>query len=519
MKQSFDGLSSLRLLSRKLVISLAAAAAIAAAACGGTTNDTCPNLPIANGLIGQTTYLLGNGNIDGISASTVSGPLSMALAPSGSATAFYVADTNNNRVLGYTAAPGFTNTLGITTPPPATSVAGAASFELGQGSGGTLGTDFTDADPFACANNVSSPTCPIGLANPTKVSVSNDGQYLVVADSGNNRVLIWGPGNLPTAGSITQPTVVVGQPDFQSRSPNQNIAVAANTLFGPNAAVINDGVLVVADTNNNRVLIWTTVPTTNNQPANIELGQAPTQTTTTTSGTTTVGCTSNTTAGSDFCFTSNIGTIDSFSSINNNYTLAMNQPTDVYTNGVNLVVSDTLNNRVLYWKNIPTNPTEQDQIPQAVIGQTAFAQNTSGSGTQHMFAPTGVGYDGTNIYVADTQNNRVLLFQETGITNGTPATGVFGQQDFAHVQYNDDDQNNIAGDQQNNQTNDNPTQNTLHLPQGVFTVLGAAQVFIADSGNSRILQFPIDTIQNNTEVDGYVNGSYPNNCNGINPQV
>ena len=62
MKQSFDGLSSLRLLSRKLGISLAAAVAIAAAACGGNNNNTCPNLPIANGLLGQTTYILGTGN-------------------------------------------------------------------------------------------------------------------------------------------------------------------------------------------------------------------------------------------------------------------------------------------------------------------------------------------------------------------------------------------------------------------------------------------------------------------------
>jgi hypothetical protein len=206
----------------------------------------------------------------------------------------------------------------------------------------------------------------------------------------------------------------------------------------------------------------------------------------------------------------------------------MDEPTDVYTDGNILVVSDTANNRVLYWSNVPTNAIDQqDQIPQAVLGQTQFGQDTSGSGAQHLFGPTGVSADNHNIYVADQQNNRVLLFPLEGtVPIGEAATGVYGQQDFTHVAYNDDDQNNIPGDQQNNQTNDNPTQNTLYGPEGVATYIvdsgsaaGTTQVFIVDSNNNRVLQFPLDTIENNTEVDGAVNGSEPNNCNGINPQV
>src|SRR5215471_4331942 len=70
---------------------------------------------------------------------------------------------------------------------------------------------------------------------------------------------------------VGRATLVLGQPDFATTT--ENVAATANTLRLP-TAVASDGVhLVVADTNHNRVLIWNRIPSVNNQPANVVVGQ------------------------------------------------------------------------------------------------------------------------------------------------------------------------------------------------------------------------------------------------------
>ena len=69
-----------------------------------------------------------------------------------------------------------------------------------------------------------------------------------------------------------QATLVLGQPDFTTTT--ENLAATPTTLRLP-TAVASDGVhLVVADTNHNRVLIWNRIPTSNNAPADVVVGQA-----------------------------------------------------------------------------------------------------------------------------------------------------------------------------------------------------------------------------------------------------
>ena len=70
---------------------------------------------------------------------------------------------------------------------------------------------------------------------------------------------------------VGQATVVLGQPNFTTTT--ENLAATPTTLRLP-TAVASDGVhLVVADTNHNRVLIWNRIPTTNNAPADVVVGQ------------------------------------------------------------------------------------------------------------------------------------------------------------------------------------------------------------------------------------------------------
>ncbi len=55
---------------------------------------------------------------------------------------------------------------------------------------------------------------------------------------------------------------------------NRGGAAAANALSAPHACFIVNGSLFVADANNNRVLIWERLPTSNGQAADTVLGQA-----------------------------------------------------------------------------------------------------------------------------------------------------------------------------------------------------------------------------------------------------
>jgi hypothetical protein len=194
--------------------------------------------------------------------------------------------------------------------------------------------------------------------------------------------------------------------------------------------------------------------------------------------------------------------------------MAMDQPTDLVTDGFNfLMVSDTQNNRVLVYKGIPNN---NNPLANAVVGQTALVQNLQGSGTQHVNAPLGVTYQNGYLYIADTGNNRVLVYPVAINTlgNGAAAGYLFGQQDFSHVAFNDDDQNGAPGDQSNNQSNTNPTNNTLHAPTGA-TADNAGNLFISDTGNNRIMLFASSP---NVSKASPVSGTQPNNCNGTNHQ-
>ena len=496
MKQSIDRLFGARLLSRQAVLGFGMAAAVVAgiAACGGNNNPVCPNLPIADGLIGQTAYNISPvSSLDGVTLAGPKGSVGITLTNSNvPVNIMYVADTFNNRVLAFSPVPA--NAIN-TTP---------ASFAIGQQDvkSNTSGTQY-----------VPGTTQGIGLSGPTKASVSSDGTKLVVTDSSNNRVLIWN--SLPLNNS-TAPDVIIGQPNATTNVNNNNAGFSATqcnfatvsggvtynyggpsqcSLNGPTSAVIAGTKLIVADKGNSRVLIWNIVPTVSGAPADLELGQP---VTTTSSG----GVPANPTG-----FTAGNGSIDTVIGTST-YVLNMNQPTDVWSSGGALAVSDTTNNRVLYWTNIPSI---SNSISGAyVIGQATFGAQNSGSGSTKLSGPTGVVGSGQYLYVGDTQNNRVLQFPVGSVANGVTATGVFGQQDFSHTAYNDTDQNNQAGNQDNGQSNLLPGQNVLYNPQGVAVSDDATQIYVTDTGNSRIMQFAINSA---------VNGTYTNNCNGVNPQL
>lgn len=455
---------------RKGVLSLALACVVAvSAACSRKTDDdVCPNLPVANGLLGQADYGTGTPNAGGRGAARLNSAVG-SVASNGALT--YVADTGNNRILGYNSQPS--------------GVAAPANFVLGQGD--ATGTDFSSGVAAAGAS---------ALSAPSKVTVSAAGQ-LVVADTGNNRVLIWN--TLPTAN--TPPNVVVGQPDFNSNRANQRLAApTAATLSNPTSAMIANGFLVVVDQGNHRVLIWNTVPVAANTPADVELGQAAS----TTSGTTTTACTANN-GTNGFCFTTAIAGVDATPS-GAAPVLALNAPSDVWTDGFRLLISDSGNNRVLYWSQLPAN---NNAFYTYVMGQAQPGQATAGATAQKFNAPWGIWFDTSNLFVADAGNNRVLQFSGFPLQHNPVAFGVFGQGDFTHVAANDSDQNGAPGSQQGGQSGVAPAFNTLSSPTGVYATSGG-QLFVTDRNNHRVMLFTVGSA---------VNGTVPSDCNGINPPL
>jgi len=116
------------------------------------------------------------------------------------------------------------------------------------------------------------------------------GDTLFVADANrasftpiNNRVLLYRnlSNSIPKPGDefarysgrcpacVGTADVVLGQPDFTKT----DIALTQTGLRLPTAIASDGRVLAVADTANNRVLLWRSVPATNDQPADIVLGK------------------------------------------------------------------------------------------------------------------------------------------------------------------------------------------------------------------------------------------------------
>jgi len=288
---------------------------------------------------------------------------------------------------------------------------GAANLVLGE-------PDFLTTDTNLTQN---------GLRTPT--GIATNGQILAVADTDNNRVLIWN--SIPT--TIDQRAdLVLGQPNFTTG----NAGLDNKSFRGPQGVWIQGNQFFVADTQNHRVMIWNSIPTANDQAADLVLGEpnfntAPPQTV------------------SDVAPTAN----------------NMFSPVSVTSDGQHLFVTDLGHNRVLIWNSIPT---QNQQAADVEIGQpdmvseapdNAFTGMTATSATDTVNKETPVmcnlvtGYDlannpiyparcaptmdfpryalsdGQHLFVADGGNDRIMVYNSIPTQNGQPADEFIGQPD------------------------------------------------------------------------------------------
>ncbi len=338
----------------------------------------------------------------------------------------WVADSNriaatpqNNRVLGFPTSqiPGpyadLTTITPATSTPAVCSLCGySASIVLGQ-------PDFVSNNPGRAqvAVPANGSTAEAGSME-TPTAVASDGTYLAIADTDNNRVLIWN--SIPTTNNAA-PSIVIGQSSFTSFQTPQ--PVNSNSLRGPQGVWIQNGALFVADTQNYRILIWRHIPTQNNQPADLVLGQSNFSTVYQPPITT---ATYPTTAGN----------------------LLLN-PTSVTSDGTRLYVADLGNNRVLIWNTAFVNGQlnlSNDQNADVVIGQpnlTTAVPNWSSyfcGGDNFTPCQNTLNFpryalsDGTRLFIADGGNDRVLIYNTIPTQDGAAADEVLGQVDFVSDQ-------------------------------------------------------------------------------------
>jgi len=417
-----------------LVVLLAAAAAQAAEFSTGQA---------ARLVIGQRTF-----------TDQIPGPASENLLGGVSGLAFandtlFVVDSNrvgaspqNQRVLLYKnvsgSLPKQTDELGYDRPCPV--CRGTADIVLGQ-------PDFNKTD-IALTQR--------GLRTPT--SVASDGRYIAVADTDNNRVLIWN--NIPSANGVPA-DVVIGQPDFTKSSiPPANIP-NDKSMRGPQGVWIQNGKLFVADTQNHRVLIYNSIPTSNGAAASVVLGQR------------------------DFnTFVEPDLTRATAETAANN----LINPVAVSSDGIRLYVTDLGHNRVLIWNSIPASNQAPADVVLGQINMTSAIANDSPklcdktgndadgkdifpkSCLATMDFPRFALSDGRRLFIADGGNDRVLIYNSIPTTDGKAADVVIGQ---------------LGGGI--NQASDST--DSMRTPMSL--AWDGANLFVSDSFNRRVMVYSI----------------------------
>lgn len=369
---------------------------------------------------GQACRAPNNGN-PSPSASTLSAPVAVALA----GTDLLIADAGNNRVIGM---------------PQQAGAYTSANRVLGQDRMDTFSINLIEGREFAFysqfvtlngSQNVQFSCADAGLA----IDSTGDTPHLYVSDPCNNRVLGFKDARSVKPGSYAD--IVIGQPDMQRAlcnypSGNLNHPTQSSLCSPVGLAVDSGGNLYVADSGNGRVLRFP-APFAHQgslPAADRVLGQT------------------------DFSST-NPGPSAFF----------MAQPYGLAFSGVNgLLVSDLQYNRVLYFPMANGDLTSpQGESAFKVFGQPDFVTVVKGTDYYSMSAPHHVSTDSYGfLYVADTGNNRVMIFGDPH-DPGTPTGHALALQ---------------------------PVITPLSAPRGIYVSPLTGEIWVTDTGNLRSLRFP-----------------------------
>lgn len=230
-----------------------------------------------------------------------------------------------------------------------------------------------------------------------KPVIDETAHRLYVADAANNRIVWY---DLTTGNTLIDLTQdgVIGQSDGFTANPNHGTVLpAANGLMNPDSVAVDGaGHVWVADTRNNRVLRFTNPVGDGSDAADMVLGQ---------SSFTTNGANRSSSVQAD----------------------TLNGPTDLTVSGNAVWITDTGNNRIVMYAS-PVG--DGSDAASKVVGQPSFTSSGSGLTAGRLSTPVGIMLIGTDVWVSDRINNRVLRFANP-VGDGTDvANAVLGQSDF-----------------------------------------------------------------------------------------
>lgn len=276
-----------------------------------------------------------------------------------------------------------------------------------------------------------------GLYLPTGVAML--GEDLVVADAWHHRILVWH--GLPAANHVA-PDVVIGQDDVDSVEPNRGREPGLDSLYWPFGFGLVAGIFWVADTGNRRVLGWSDGLPDDGRPADILLGQA------------------EPTARED-----NGGGLGG---------ATFRWPHAVTGDERTLYIADAGDHRVLGFSP-PGSPTAGLVLGQESAEVSDEFKNRP-QGPHRLRFPYAVVSDTSRLVVADTSNNRILLWHDLPRSGaGVPADTVLAQPDL---------------DANGENRWDAVADDSLCWPYGLS--LAGDLLAVADSGNNRVMFWEID---------------------------
>ena len=196
---------------------------------------------------------------------------------------------------------------------------------------------------------------------------------LIVADTGNRRVLVWNA--IPSVNGAAA-DLVLGQRDFITRDDN------AGEAGGAHGIAVAGGMLFISDAGNNRVMAWRHFPGANGSACDFVIGQA------------------------DF-----MG-LDHNRAFYHPNSSALNMPYGLTVHDGMLVVADTANSRLLGFE---LDGLGMDSPAIALAGQRLFSEKGDNrwraAGRDSVCWPYGAAACGNLLVVADAGNNRILLWE------------------------------------------------------------------------------------------------------------
>jgi hypothetical protein len=221
------------------------------------------------------------------------------------------------------------------------------------------------------------------------------------------------------------------------------VAPGARTMFGPRGACLAsaDGPFFVCDTGHHRLMIWPERPDSDEGEAAYVIGQP------------------------DFRSEGRNGKGEIGAA-------TLNVPTGVAAAGGVLAVADAWNNRVLIWHGYPERSNQPADV---VLGQADFHGGLTNRGSDQPDAATlnwcyGVTIADGRLYVADTGNRRVLVWNRIPEVNGAAADLVLGQADFACRDENAGEGIGARG---------------MRWPHAI--AVAGSSVMVADAGSNRVM--------------------------------